>query len=178
MNPFDPLDPAIFPLPRSQWKPDEAHKKCMSCNVKFSGGLFKSGKHHCRKCGFVICKDCCIHRLRKQIVCNKCYKTYSKFDRESESQEEKKMDQIPSNHSDDSNLNEQSKDFVPSRCTRDPRSRALRARTGLSCLDSQDYTPNSSVTPLSNIDSPCVIINTLNFVIIQMKRRTDLMISF
>eukprot|EP01083_Nonionella_stella_P275612 936175_1 len=76
----NPLHPSIFPLPRSEWSPDDKHKECMSCLVKFSGGVFRTGKHHCRKCGHVVCKKCCKLRIRKQMVCKQCYAQFHQYE--------------------------------------------------------------------------------------------------
>eukprot|EP00483_Globobulimina_turgida_P009473 UN09492 len=52
----------------------------MSCDAKFSGGVFRTGKHHCRKCGYVVCKKCCKMRIRKYMVCKQCYANYKKYE--------------------------------------------------------------------------------------------------
>lgn len=78
--PTNPLHHSVFPIPRNKWTPDSDHKTCMSCQTKFKSGLFTSGKHHCRKCGFVICKECCKYRIRNHRVCNDCYAKYSVYE--------------------------------------------------------------------------------------------------
>ena len=45
-------------LPR--WQPDNAVTKCPICNTTFS---FWYRKHHCRKCGRVVCANCSPHRI-------------------------------------------------------------------------------------------------------------------
>ena len=70
----------MFPISRNKWEPDNKHSKCQSCKIKFSRGFFKSGKHHCRKCGSVICTKCSKYRLRKQIVCKNCYNDYRRYE--------------------------------------------------------------------------------------------------
>lgn len=60
---------ATDPLPAvPQWQPDETVTKCSVCEQEFS--LFFR-KHHCRKCGRVVCGDCSRHRItlpRRYIV--------------------------------------------------------------------------------------------------------------
>lgn len=45
-------------LPR--WQPDIEVSKCPICNTAFS---FWHRKHHCRKCGRVVCANCSPHRI-------------------------------------------------------------------------------------------------------------------
>lgn len=42
--------------------------------------MFKSGKHHCRKCGHVVCNNCSQHRLKGHKVCKKCYNRFKEFE--------------------------------------------------------------------------------------------------
>eukprot|EP01084_Bolivina_argentea_P259875 438693_1 len=71
--PIDPFDATIFPCPTSQWVPDSKQNICWSCKNEFSGGIFKSGKHHCRKCCNVICKKCGENKISGHRVCKICY---------------------------------------------------------------------------------------------------------
>eukprot|EP01084_Bolivina_argentea_P105488 188899_1 len=71
------LDPFKFPISRSKWIPDRATKVCMLCELKFRSGIFKSGKHHCRKCAIVICQSC-VNKLNEHIVCTECYEKFKK----------------------------------------------------------------------------------------------------
>ncbi|XP_043937599.1 pleckstrin homology domain-containing family F member 1-like [Protopterus annectens] len=60
------------------WIPDSASDICMRCTkIKFS---FIQRRHHCRKCGFVVCGDCSNQKLmiptiskEPQKVCLLCY---------------------------------------------------------------------------------------------------------
>ncbi|XP_046551884.1 uncharacterized protein LOC124261589 isoform X2 [Haliotis rubra] len=49
--------------------PDDQAPRCMQCYVKFT--VFKR-KHHCRKCGFVVCKTC-LTTENSEKVCKACY---------------------------------------------------------------------------------------------------------
>ncbi|GAA5821257.1 hypothetical protein JCM3770_007386 [Rhodotorula araucariae] len=50
---------ALQPRPiRARWEPDEATNTCRRCEKRFS--LFNR-KHHCRRCGLVICAACSPH---------------------------------------------------------------------------------------------------------------------
>jgi len=64
------------------WIPDESVDKCPICSVKFT--LIKR-KHHCRKCGTVVCSDCSSNNLflpnistKKVRVCDNCFKSNNK----------------------------------------------------------------------------------------------------
>ena len=43
-----------------KWQPDNEVTKCPICNTSFS---FWYRKHHCRKCGRVVCANCSPHRI-------------------------------------------------------------------------------------------------------------------
>lgn len=47
-----------IPLPR--WQPDAEVSRCPICGVQFN---FWYRKHHCRKCGRVVCANCSPHRI-------------------------------------------------------------------------------------------------------------------
>lgn len=60
------------------WIPDQASAVCMRCSSKFTG---TRRRHHCRKCGFLVCGPCSRKRAviahidsTKQLrVCKSCY---------------------------------------------------------------------------------------------------------
>lgn len=47
-------------LTRPVWVPDAMSKECMICSSKFTPFV---RKHHCRRCGRVICTSCSPHRV-------------------------------------------------------------------------------------------------------------------
>lgn len=52
------------------WQPDNSVTKCPICNKSF-GLLFR--RHHCRKCGRVVCSNCAPEkRLRHERICKDC----------------------------------------------------------------------------------------------------------
>ncbi|KAF3700538.1 Pleckstrin -like proteiny domain-containing family F member 1 [Channa argus] len=69
--------------PRSKyavsWIPDRAAYKCMRCLNKFTA---TRRRHHCRKCGFLVCNSCSkqrevishIHPTKQLRVCNLCHR--------------------------------------------------------------------------------------------------------
>jgi len=62
------------------WDQDSGRSECSVCHQGFS--MLKRRKHHCRKCGSVVCDRCSgnrlvlpnIHKTNKQRVCNSCVK--------------------------------------------------------------------------------------------------------
>lgn len=69
------------------WIPDCASYKCMRCLTKFTA---TNRRHHCRKCGFLVCKSCStarevipnIHPTKKLRVCSCCRTTDAEEDEE------------------------------------------------------------------------------------------------
>lgn len=60
------------------WIPDKVSSICMRCSRKFTT---PRRRHHCRRCGFVVCGSCSkqrvvlehIHPTEQQRVCSKCH---------------------------------------------------------------------------------------------------------
>ena len=48
-------------LRRSEWMGNNSSTTCANCNTKFT--LF-TRRHHCRKCGQLVCDNCSLTRLR------------------------------------------------------------------------------------------------------------------
>ncbi|XP_072321148.1 pleckstrin homology domain-containing family F member 2-like [Eucyclogobius newberryi] len=67
--------------------PDQASAICMRCCRKFTAA---HRRHHCRKCGFLVCGVCSrkraligyIHPTKRQRVCGKCHNGLSERDEE------------------------------------------------------------------------------------------------
>ncbi|KAI1824481.1 hypothetical protein F4861DRAFT_538941 [Xylaria intraflava] len=68
---LNPIAPSFVPRPEETggvspmfavpaWQPDSEVSNCPICNVRF--GVFLR-KHHCRKCGRVVCDGCSPHRI-------------------------------------------------------------------------------------------------------------------
>ncbi|CAL5071771.1 unnamed protein product [Urochloa decumbens] len=63
-----------------EWLPDSAATACLQCNLPFTA--LTRGRHHCRFCGGIFCKDCskgrCLMPMKFRIrdpqrVCDACY---------------------------------------------------------------------------------------------------------
>lgn len=60
------------------WIPDKNAQKCMRCLKKFSAII---RRHHCRRCGFVVCNECSkkreliehINSTQEVRICKVCY---------------------------------------------------------------------------------------------------------
>uniref|UniRef100_A0A3P8T7M2 Pleckstrin homology and FYVE domain containing 1 n=1 Tax=Amphiprion percula TaxID=161767 RepID=A0A3P8T7M2_AMPPE len=65
------------------WIPDRAAQKCMRCFSKFSA---TKRRHHCRKCGFLVCNACSkervvidhIHSNKRLRICSHCHEERSR----------------------------------------------------------------------------------------------------
>ena len=67
---FFPFPPPLSPSPvadspqqmltRPVWVPDAVAKDCMICQMRFSTFV---RKHHCRRCGRVVCSACSPHHV-------------------------------------------------------------------------------------------------------------------
>merc|ERR1711964_740200 len=59
LEPFNPLDEETH-FSKKTWEPDNSRKRC-GCGRTFESNwsfFNPSGKHHCRKCGVLVCTDC------------------------------------------------------------------------------------------------------------------------
>ena len=73
---------AKAPAESPQWVPDSHCNACMICETGFT---FIRRKHHCRKCGKVVCHDCAPNNNTRPILewkitdpvrhCKQCYKS-------------------------------------------------------------------------------------------------------
>uniref|UniRef100_UPI0037E8BDD8 pleckstrin homology domain-containing family F member 1 n=1 Tax=Semicossyphus pulcher TaxID=241346 RepID=UPI0037E8BDD8 len=71
------------------WIPDQASAICMRCSDKFS---VTQRRHHCRKCGFVVCGACSkkrvvirhIHPTKCLRVCTKCHSSLLRTEAEAQ----------------------------------------------------------------------------------------------
>jgi zinc finger FYVE domain-containing protein 26 len=81
---FNPLTELPTTVPtREEWTKDEEVAACVVCHEHFS--LFNR-RHHCRRCGRVVCSGCSQHRMMipgystgSVRVCNQCF-SLSKFE--------------------------------------------------------------------------------------------------
>lgn len=51
----------------NKWIPDEYSKRCMKCKRHFD---FFTRKHHCRKCGYLLCFSCCSQWVKIKDLVN------------------------------------------------------------------------------------------------------------
>jgi len=77
-----PEKPAMKPPSAAVWVPDKAAEKCMICSAKFT--TFNR-RHHCRKCGKVVCGNCSSKKWdlpaisnKASRVCDSCFDGLSK----------------------------------------------------------------------------------------------------
>lgn len=85
------------PPPESEWTPDAAVSCCMACHIEYFS-MF-SRRHHCRRCGRVVCSTCSQHSMvvegfgqNKVRVCDDCFSQTAKL---------KNMEEVSSFSSDD-----------------------------------------------------------------------------
>eukprot|EP01065_Artemidia_motanka_P047899 TRINITY_DN759_c0_g1_i1.p1 TRINITY_DN759_c0_g1~~TRINITY_DN759_c0_g1_i1.p1 ORF type:complete len:1030 (+),score=241.41 TRINITY_DN759_c0_g1_i1:61-3090(+) len=70
--------------PPEEWVMSSEADTCASCSVPFVKSYLASGKHHCRKCGKVFCRECCpaqrmvVHGYGRDLqpACTRCYEGY------------------------------------------------------------------------------------------------------
>ena len=69
LNQIDDLtESCTLPLKASVvWKPDSSATQCPHCDSQF-GFIFGPKKHHCRKCGDVVCNECSKQRVRENEI--------------------------------------------------------------------------------------------------------------
>ncbi|XP_077537379.1 zinc finger FYVE-type containing 26 spastizin [Haemaphysalis longicornis] len=72
------------PPPESEWTPDAAVSCCMACHIEYFS-MF-SRRHHCRRCGRVVCSTCSQHSMvvegfgqNKVRVCDDCFSQTAKL---------------------------------------------------------------------------------------------------
>ncbi|KAJ1437241.1 FYVE zinc finger-domain-containing protein, partial [Ochromonadaceae sp. CCMP2298] len=56
------------PAKKMEWEPDNASKTCRVCEIRFR---FMKRRHHCRRCGRLVCTACSEGRLRLGLHKNK-----------------------------------------------------------------------------------------------------------
>lgn len=66
-----PSEKDVFPLTSAseKWHKDDEHDSCEICTKKFD---FFNRKHHCRKCGKVVCDACSPFEKEGNRVCSIC----------------------------------------------------------------------------------------------------------
>jgi hypothetical protein len=69
--------------PKSNWEPNEQGESCKICLSKFN---FMKRKHHCRKCGLIVCAGCSGNNWyvpgytdQKVRMCDNCYKEWMAY---------------------------------------------------------------------------------------------------
>lgn len=80
-----------------EWIPDKEAETCMRCQkLKFT---IYNRRHHCRKCGFVICGDCSKQKVLIKFlsdepvrVCDDCYMVLTSTQNNNESSAESDND--------------------------------------------------------------------------------------
>ena len=67
----------VFDLDEPEWAEDNKFDQCQNCGTKFT---FLVRRHHCRRCGKLLCGKCCNSKMQlwrlgfldPQLVCNTC----------------------------------------------------------------------------------------------------------
>jgi len=65
-----------YSVPKSDWEDDKESSTCSGCHSKFTVVI---RKHHCRRCGLLVCDRCSIRRLslpgydHEERVCSPCF---------------------------------------------------------------------------------------------------------
>jgi len=70
-------------VPKSLWIKDCKSNICNVCLNKITGGWVKSGKHHCRYCGHIVCGTCSGHAVFESKstyhrICDRCFNQTTK----------------------------------------------------------------------------------------------------
>mmetsp|Transcript_16673 Transcript_16673/g.42641 ORF Transcript_16673/g.42641 Transcript_16673/m.42641 type:complete len:574 (+) Transcript_16673:163-1884(+) len=79
--------------PAPIWVPDREHDRCMLCTMKFT--TIKR-RHHCRRCGVLVCGGCSARKFRLENlnktcrVCDKCFVDLAGVSEESPAARDKK----------------------------------------------------------------------------------------
>jgi hypothetical protein len=53
---------------KTNWVPDTESDRCMRCSALFVKGWGKTGKHHCRGCGILVCDNCSKNTLALRYI--------------------------------------------------------------------------------------------------------------
>lgn len=87
----------------SEWVPDDSSDTCLLCSKVF---WFFCRRHHCRRCGVLVCDDCSESRFTsdgdKVRACDSCYNVLSY-------KSEQKSEQKSDNNSENSEVNSEAK---------------------------------------------------------------------
>ena len=73
---------AIWRTSKNTWKPDGEADMCPLCKIQFSVRAArspKSGKHHCRGCGHVVCGYCSQTKYSADLISNNGYRYTSNY---------------------------------------------------------------------------------------------------
>jgi hypothetical protein len=95
------------------WIPDKEADTCMRCNTaKFN---MVNRRHHCRNCGFVVCKECSKNKFllagqseEPLRVCNTCYAQLTQIMNQQQQQQQQQKQQQQQSQTQDENSNSNS----------------------------------------------------------------------